>query len=65
MIQLAAYLTPEVFLFLFIYLFIFVFLPFLGLLPVEYGGSQARDLIRAVDTSLCQSHSSTGSEPRL
>ena len=30
-----------------------------------YGGSQGRGLIRAVATSLCQSHSNTRSEPRL
>ena len=51
---------------LFIYLFIyFVFLPFLGLLPVAYGGSQAGSLIGAVATGLRQSHSNVGSEPRL
>ena len=33
--------------------------------PVAYGGSQARDQIGAVATSLCHSHSNTGSEPRL
>ena len=33
--------------------------------PVAYGGSQARDLIGAVATSLCQRHSNAGSEPRL
>ena len=32
---------------------------------VAYGGSQARSLIGAVATGLCQSHSNTGSEPRL
>ena len=30
-----------------------------------YGGSQARGPIRAAAASLCQSHSNTGSEPRL
>ena len=33
--------------------------------PVAYGGSQARGPIRAVAASLRQSHSNTGSEPRL
>ena len=48
---------------LFIYLFI-VFLPFLGLLPAAYGGSQARGQNRAVVTGLYQSHSNVGSTPR-
>lgn len=33
--------------------------------PMAYGGSQARRRIGAVATSLCQSHSNTGSEPSL
>ena len=33
--------------------------------PEAYGGSQARGQIRSVATTLCQSHSNTGSEPRL
>jgi len=33
--------------------------------PAAYGGSQARGPIGAIATSLCQSHSNTGSEPRL
>ena len=33
--------------------------------PVAYGDSQARGLIRAVAAGLRQSHSNTGSEPRL
>ena len=33
--------------------------------PAAYGGSQARGRIGAVATGLCQSHSNTGSEPRL
>jgi len=33
--------------------------------PAAYGGSQARDLIGAIATGLRQSHSNTGSEPRL
>ena len=33
--------------------------------PVAHGGSQARDLIGAVATGLCQSHSNMGSEPCL
>ena len=31
----------------------------------QYGGSQAKGLIGAVATSLCQSHSNAGSEPHL
>eukprot|EP00108_Taenia_solium_P006331 TsM_001148800 transcript=TsM_001148800 gene=TsM_001148800 len=34
-------------------------------LPMAYGGSQARGPIGAVATSLHQSHSNSGSEPRL
>ena len=54
-------------LFYFIILFyiIFVFLPFLGPLPIAYGGSQAGGRIGAVDASLCQSHSHMGSELHL
>ena len=33
--------------------------------PTAYEDSQARGKIRAVATSLCQSHSNSGSEPRL
>ena len=36
-------------------LFFFGFLPFLGSLPMAYGGSQARDLIGAVAGGLRQS----------
>ena len=43
----------------------FAFLPFLGLLPIAYGGSQAQGQIRAVATGLWQSHSNMGSEPCL
>ena len=41
------------------------FLLFLGPLPWRMGGSQARGLIGAVAASLRQSHSNSGSEPRL
>jgi len=47
------------------YLFFFVFLLFLWTALAAYGGSQARGQIRAVATGLRQSHSNTGSEPRL
>ena len=58
-------LKPDDILFFF-NLFIFChFLPFLGPLPTLYGGFQARGLIGAVVTSLRQSHSNAGSEPRL
>ena len=33
--------------------------------PAAYGGSQARGLIGAVATGLCQSHSNGGSQPGL
>ena len=45
-------------------LFYFI-LSFLGLLPMEYNGSQARGWIGAVDTSVHQSHSNMGSELHL
>ena len=50
--------------FLIFYLFIYLYL-FFRAAPEAYGGSQARGLIRAVATSLRQSHSNAGSEPRL
>ena len=53
---------PYFFSFLF---FFFVFLPFLGLLPLAYGGSQASGLIGAIATDLHQAHSNMESEPRL
>ena len=52
----------------FIYLFTYlltVFLPFSRAAPTAYGGSQARGLIWAVATGLCQNHSIVGSEPSL
>ena len=49
---------------LFIYLF-FVFFAISWVTPTAYGGSQARGVIRAVAASLRQSHSNTGSKPRL
>ena len=36
--------------------YFFVFLAFLGLLPVAYGGSQARGRIQAIAASLCHSY---------
>ena len=36
-----------------------------GATPVAYGGSQARDLIRATAAGPHHSHSNTRSEPRL
>ena len=50
--------------YLFIYLCICLF-AISSAAPVAYGGSQARGPIRAVATSLHQSHSNVGSEPRL
>ena len=48
-----------------IFFFFFVFLPFSWAALAAYGGSQARGQIGAVATSLLQSHSNAGSEPRL
>ena len=45
----------------FIYLFIYGLFAFSRAAPSAYGGSQARSLIRAVATGLCQSHSNSGS----
>ena len=50
---------------IFFFFFFFFFWSFLGPLPMEYGGSQARGLIGAVTTGLYHSHSNTGSEPHL
>ena len=49
------------------YLFIIYlsFFAFSRATPAAYGGSQARGLIEAVATGLHQSHSNSGSEPRL
>ena len=49
---------------LFIYLFICLF-AISWATPVAYEGFQARGLIRAVATSLHDSHSNAGSEPHL
>ena len=56
-------LTPFLF-FIFIYFCLFLG-PFFRAAPVAYGGSQARGLIGAVATNLCQNHSNAGSEPLL
>jgi len=49
-----------------IYIFIyFCLFAFSSAAPTAYGGSQGRGLIRTVATSLSQSHSNAGSEPRL
>uniref|UniRef100_A0A4X1UW09 RAD52 motif-containing protein 1 n=1 Tax=Sus scrofa TaxID=9823 RepID=A0A4X1UW09_PIG len=49
----------------FFFFFFFVFLLFLWAAPTAYGGSQARDQIRAVAAGLRQSHSKAGSQPCL
>ena len=51
----------------FLLLFVFCFCVFAisWAAPAAYGGSQARGLIEAVATGLCQSHSNAGSEPSL
>ena len=61
--------------FFFKFIFFFVFLSFVVVVvvvvaiswaaPAAYGGSQARGRIGAVATSLRQSHSNAGSEPRM
>ena len=51
--------------FIFIYLFIYCLFAISWATSVACGGSQARGLIGAVATGLRQSHSHTGSEPRL
>ena len=46
----------------------FFFFPVFGLFraePMAHGGSQARGLIGAVASGLCQSHSNAGSKPNL
>ena len=43
----------------------FFFLAISWAVPAVYGGSQARGLIGAVATGLCQSHSNAGSKLRL
>ena len=47
------------------WLFFVFFFFFLRVIPMAYGGSQARDLIRAVAANLHHSHNHTRSEPRL
>ena len=49
----------------FYFYFIFCLFAFSRTAPAAYGGSQARGRIGAAAASLCQSHSNTGSEPRL
>ena len=51
--------------FILFYLFIFCLFGISWATPTAYGGSQARGLIRAVATSLYQSHSNAGSKPCL
>ena len=48
-----------------IYLFIYLSFVFSMAAPAEYGGSQARGLIRALATSLHHSHSNLVSKPHL
>ena len=49
---------------IFLFFFFFVFCLF-RTAPMAYGVSQARGLIRATTSSLCQNHSKAISEPRL
>ena len=46
-------------------IFFFGLFVFFRATPATYGGSQGRGWIRAIATGLHQSHSNTGSEPRL
>ena len=52
-------------LFFFLFYFIFCLFAFSRVSPSAYGGSQARSRIGAVAAGLRQSHSNTGSKPRL
>ena len=54
------FLYPSVFDFCFL-VFLFLFFCLFRATPVAYGGSQARGLIGAVASGLCQDHSSVGS----
>ena len=47
------------------FFFFFGLFAFSRAAPASYGGSQARGLSRAAATGLHQSHSNSGSEPRL
>ena len=47
------------------FIYLFSLFAFSRATPVAYGGSQAKGLIRAVATDLCQSHSNVGFEPHL
>ena len=47
------------------YYYYWSFLPFLGLLPLAYGSSQARGQIGAVAAGLHHNHSNARPEPRL
>ena len=59
-----AMLGWRVFFFVF-FCFFFCLFAFSRATPAEYGGSQARGLIRAVAAGLHHSHSSAGSKPCL
>ena len=50
---------------LFFWIFFFCLFAFSRAAPTAYGGSQARCLIGAIATGLCQSHSNAGSELSL
>ena len=50
---------------IFFFFFFFCLFAFSRAVPVAYGGSQAKGPVGAVAASLCQSHRSSGSEPRL
>ena len=47
------------------YLILFCLFAFSRAVPEAHGGSQARGLIGAIATGLCQSHSKAGSELSL
>ena len=53
------------YLLLLLYLFIYLFFAISWAAPTACGGFQARDRIRAVAASLCQSHSKLRSEPHM
>ena len=54
-----------VFLYMYVCMYVFCLFATSWVAPAAYGGSQARGRVRAVVISLHQSHSNTGSEPRL
>ena len=61
----ASKLGEKELIFFFFFFFFFCLFAISWAAPVAYGGSQARGQSGAAATGLCQSHSNSGSEPRL